>query len=136
MQTIKDKNKVLARFGDSVEVGAGWTFFGDNDEPLQYGIGVFDGGYIMEPHEHKVRPRIMAHRTNEFILVLSGSIFVNIYGFDRKVIYDQPLFKGQWVAFHDGGHNVMITEDNTRLLEVKNGPFVSTELDKTRFKCK
>jgi hypothetical protein len=33
----------------------------------------------------------------------------------------------------NGGHDYTILEDDTRILEIKNGPFLGREIDKTLF---
>ena len=44
------------------------------------------------------------------------------------------LNEGDLAIFAYGGHGYVILEDNTQIIETKNGPFVDVATDKTKFK--
>jgi hypothetical protein len=111
-----------AVIGSIGESRPGWSFYKDLNSPLQWGIGLFDTGEELRPHFHKVRTRVRAHKTYEFIYVVIGSIWTDFYE-DRKLFCSEKLLTGDFVYFIDGTHGIRILEDSTRLIEVKNGPF-------------
>jgi cupin fold WbuC family metalloprotein len=133
MKEIFDADTLLARFGDINEVEKDWKFYNQPEEPLQYGVGVFQNSHKMQPHLHRTRDRNPRHKTNEFILVLEGKVKVVIYKINLEEATSEILLKGQWVAFHNSAHSMEVLMNNTRLLEVKNGPFVSVEEDKIKW---
>ena len=48
-------------------------------------------------------------------------------------IKDFILYEGDTAIMAYGGHGYKILEDNTKIIESKNGPFVSVELDKVKY---
>ena len=47
---------------------------------------------------------------------------------------DEYILKVNDLAvFAHGGHGYEILEDNTQIIEAKNGPFINAEVDKTKF---
>ena len=43
------------------------------------------------------------------------------------------LFEGDLAVFAYGGHGYVILEDDTQIIETKNGPFIDVDTDKTKF---
>jgi hypothetical protein len=42
--------------------------------------------------------------------------------------------QGDVLALFNGGHGYEVLEDNTRVLEVKNGPYLGPEVDRRKIK--
>ena len=55
-----------------------------------------------------------------------------IYDKDQNSIANGLIKEGDIIALLDGGHGFKIIEDAI-LIEIKQGPFLSTEKDKKRF---
>ena len=50
------------------------------------------------------------------------------------VLFDQfTMYEGDLAIFAFGGHGYYILEDDTQVIETKNGPFVDVATDKTKF---
>ena len=58
-----------------------------------------------------------------------ASIFDQEMSFVEEII----LKEGDMAIMAYGGHGYKILEDNTKIIEAKNGPFVGVEADKIKF---
>ena len=65
--------------------------------------------------------------------VKKGSMRVLLYDDQKNHLEDYILNEGDTAVFAYGGHGYEILEDNTQILEAKNGPFVDVDTDKTKF---
>ena len=108
-----------------------YSFPSDKNQSLQFGFINGRQGTELTRHEHIPRPRPES-KTNEFVLVLVGRVVVDIYDLKRVWTYSFVLKDGDFICTYDGGHRYTICE-NTRLLEIKTGPFVGVLADKVRY---
>lgn len=122
MQIVKDIDTTYAVIGSIKDSKPGWNFNSDLNSPLQWGVGLFKKDQSLLPHFHRVRTRVRAHKTLEFIYVVKGTIWVDFYR-NKELFCSENLVTGEYVYFIDGTHGIRIVEDNTYLIEVKNGPF-------------
>ena len=53
--------------------------------------------------------------------------------FGGEFLEEFTLLEGDLAVFVSGGHGYHILEDNTKIIETKNGPFTGVENDKVRF---
>ncbi len=58
---------------------------------------------------------------------------VILYTEQRERFQDYVLNTGDMAVFAYGGHGYEILEDDTQIIESKNGPFVDVETDKVKF---
>ena len=130
MKTIEHKGVVYAITGHISEVKKGWNFCKDTDSPLQWGVGLFYRGDKMAAHFHKPRPRLPVHITKEFIYVAKGTVMLEFYDAEKKLVCSESLPVGGYVYFNDGTHGIRVLEQETILIEVKNGSF--SDNDKER----
>ena len=86
----------------------------------------------MDRHHHNILER-KSNLTQECVIILSGRMKVDIYDKTNSLVDNFELFAGDLAIFEDGGHGYEILEDDTRIIETKNGPFMGIDLDKTRF---
>ena len=134
MYEVKSDGMLLACIGELEEFTKnGWEFLSVNDDPLQFGIANYNSSEILKVHKHKLRSRVPIHKTHELIIVLRGQVEASFY--DNNLNYIETVFlkKNDFVYLIDGGHGFTVLEDNTKLLEVKNGPYVDVDADKERF---
>ena len=107
-------------------------FITEDCEYLQVGTWFYSKGKVLDRHHHNIVKR-ESDITQECVTVMQGSMHVEIYD-DNKVFLDEyTMSQGDFAIFLHGGHGYKILEDNTRILETKNGPFLGVEKDKTRF---
>jgi hypothetical protein len=75
--------------------------------------------------------RTITH-TQEVIYIKQGTLKASIYDIDGRFLECIEAHQGDVLILLNGGHGYEIMEDATQVLEVKNGPFVGCEADKTR----
>ena len=107
----------------------GLDFFTPDDSFIQAGTFWYGKTHRCRAHRH-----IKNDRPNEFTqecnIVMAGSMLATIYDKDNQVIQTEVIRAGDLIVVLAGGHGYEILEDNTKVVECKNGPFVSVEKDK------
>jgi quercetin dioxygenase-like cupin family protein len=106
------------------------TFFTPPDAGLQVGLVVYPAGGEVPRHTHRPLERSSAG-TPEALLVQEGRCEVDVYDDDRRLVASAELRAGDVVVLVGGGHGFRMHED-TRLLEVRSGPYGGPE-EKDRF---
>lgn len=107
----------------------GLLFFTQSNLFLQVGQWLYDRGHRSVPHIHLYRPR-SSDVTQEAIHVVRGAVEIEIYAENARFICSAVLRQGDTAILVAGGHAYTILEDNTKVLEFKNGPFTSAEEDR------
>lgn len=132
MQKIVKDDKIIAiiyRDSDWVE---GLNFITPNDLFLQVGSWWYQKGKKLDSHIHNDFDRT-AKRTHEMTYVKKGAMRVLLYDEEKKYLQDFILNEGDLAVYAYGGHGYEILEDDTKIIESKNGPFVDVKTDKTKF---
>jgi oxalate decarboxylase/phosphoglucose isomerase-like protein (cupin superfamily) len=132
MQTIKHKNQILAIIYRDQDWVEGLNFITPNELFVQVGSWWYNKGRKLASHVHNDFER-SAMRTQEMTYVKKGSMRVLLYDEQQNYLQDFVLYEGDLAVFAYGGHGYEILEDNTKIIEAKNGPFVDVETDKTKF---
>ena len=129
MKEIKLNDKVIAIIHKSDDWKKGLDFLTPNETFIQAGTWWYDKGKILNAHKHKINKR-PNELTQETIVILKGKLRVDLYDKNDKIFHQEILTSGDIGIMLYEGHGYEILEDNTKVLEVKNGPFVSVEKDK------
>lgn len=132
MEVIKIEDKIsciVYRENDWVK---GLNFITPNEMFIQVGSWWYDSGRELQKHVHNDFER-SAIRTQESVYIKKGSLKVELYTEDLEKFKEFVLFQGDLAVFGYGGHGYQILEDDTQVIETKNGPFVDVETDKTKF---
>jgi len=103
----------------------------DPDQFLQCSIMLHDKGTTFTPHKHKWKKATKKTIAQESWVILTGSVKCIFYDLDGSVIAQPVLQSGDASFTLQGGHNYLILEDNTKVLEYKTGPYQGQSLDKT-----
>ena len=132
MKEIISDGVVLARLitGDSWEKGL--AFYSQDDDYIQLGTWNYDAGKALTPHIHNHVPRKTEH-TQEFIFVRKGRLLTRIFDKQEKPVSEVEMQAGDMMVLLSGGHGYDILEDDTQVIEVKNGPYPGAEADRRRF---
>ncbi|MAR94908.1 MAG: hypothetical protein CMD46_00865 [Gammaproteobacteria bacterium] len=134
MIEVKDNGIVLARY---IPASSAWenglSFFSDDKDYIQVGTWGYDKPKELLAHTHNEVHRDVAW-TQEVIFVKKGSIKAEIYDLSNKKVKDIICNVGDIIVLLRGAHGYHILEDDTQVLEVKNGPYVGAELDRVRIK--
>ncbi len=132
MKTYKHDEKILSivyREEDWIE---GLNFITPEYLFIQVGSWWYQKGKKLASHVHNEFDR-NASRTQEMTYVKKGSMRVLLYDEDHNYLEEYILNEGDLAVFVFGGHGYEILENNTQIIETKNGPFVDVETDKTKF---
>ncbi|HKK16253.1 MAG TPA: hypothetical protein VJ981_06070 [Gammaproteobacteria bacterium] len=108
----------------------GIEFFTENSFSQQLGYMNRKAGYLIEPHVHNEVKREV-DKTQEVLLIRSGTVRVDLYNRDRKYIQSRMLKAGDVILLASGGHGFEMVED-TEIIEIKQGPYAGDD-DKSHF---
>lgn len=132
MELIKHKGQIISIIYREKDWVKGLNFITPDDHFIQVGSWWYDEGKILDSHVHKSFDRV-ASITQETIYVKQGSVRVLLYTNDFEFLQDYILYEGDLAVFGYGGHGYEILEDDTQIIESKNGPFTGVEQDKIKF---
>lgn len=133
MYEIKKDGVVLARqiFPEDMKVGL--NFYSADEEYIQVGVwGHYEKGKYLQNHLHNSFPR-ETNRTYEAVYLISGSMSADIYDLQKNYVETLTIKQGEVLILLESGHGYTITSEDTTVLEVKNGPFLGKNKDKTLF---
>lgn len=105
----------------------GVNFFTPEDNPLQLGLLKHKRGTKIKPHIHK--------NAQEVLHMQRGKMEVFFYSENGKKIKNVILNAGDTILLLSGGHGFNIQEDS-KIVEVKQGPYLGVERDKEYFDVK
>ena len=132
MKIYKNKGKIISivyRDEDWVE---GLNFITPDEMYVQVGSWWYKKGKKLDSHVHNEFKRV-AMRTQEMTYVKKGSMLVKLYDEEHNFLEEYTIYKGDTAVFAYGGHGYEILEDDTQIIEAKNGPFTDVETDKVKF---
>jgi len=132
MKVIEHDKKIISIIYRDSDWKKGLNFITPNDMFVQVGSWWYEKGKKLDSHIHKEFPR-NALRTQETIYIRKGSVKVLLYAENLEFLSDYILYEGDLAVFCNGGHGFEILEDDTQVIESKNGPFVDVETDKRKF---
>lgn len=128
-EKIEKDGRLYAIIHRSSEWREGLDFITPPDMVCQVGTWQYQKNKKLKPHRHIPNKRIN-ELTQECVIMISGGIYVGLYDGDNRLFYGTLLSTGDLVIMVEGGHSYEILEDNTKVIECKNGPFISVEKDK------
>lgn len=131
MREIKKNDKVIARHILKEDIHEGLNFFSKDEEFIQAGAWGYDEGKELLAHIHNKVDRTVS-RTCETLYVISGSLEARIYDLEEKLVDTFSVCAGEVLILLECGHGYKILENNTKVLEIKNGPYLGAEVDRYR----
>jgi hypothetical protein len=132
-EVIRYNGEKLAIYYSAASWREGLTFVTEDNDFLQVGIWGYKNGVQLEHHVHNRIKREIT-RTQEVLFVRSGKVAAHIFDDEENPVRTVELFPGDILILFKGGHGYEILEDNTCVLEVKNGPYPGAEIDRRRIK--
>jgi hypothetical protein len=131
VEEIKDtKGKLLAIIDNIEGVPPGLNFYGSPQDSIQVVSFRHPKGKILRNHRHIIHSTPDKMRAQEVFIVFKGSAKVRIFDDNDSFIRECLLIKGAYCIIYSGGSGYTILEDDTKILEVKSGPFLGSELDR------
>jgi hypothetical protein len=106
----------------------GVNFLSEKDFPLQLGVSHYPKSSKIDAHIHLSR-EILINSIQEVVHIELGCVLVDFFDHFGKFIKSVKLPMGSTVLFISGGHGFTMIED-TRLVEIKQGPYLGKEKDK------
>lgn len=103
----------------------------DPKEFIQVASLKLNKNQTFNPHKHKWRK----NKNKEVIaqeswVIVRGSVNVDYYDVDNKLIHNEILKSGDCTITLEGGHNYTSLTKGTLVYEFKTGPYYGYELDK------
>lgn len=125
--------KLIARLvrQESLWSNSGLAFWSNDSEFVQVGTWTHPEGAKLPAHIHNVFPR-EALRTQETVYVVAGSLRARLFDDSGESVAEISMGAGDLLICLAGGHGYSISEEGTKVLEVKNGPYSGPELDRRR----
>ena len=131
MREIVKDGKILARHITPEDIKPGLLSFTNDDEFIQVvSWGHYEKGKYLQDHWHNEFER-EARRTYEVVYVVKGAIEARL--FDLDPVETLTVNQGEMLILLESAHGYTILEEDTTVLEIKNGPFMGVEKDKTKF---
>lgn len=132
--SIESHEGLLAKMIPQSEWKAGAHFYSETQDYLQVGTWDYSEGKRLGPHIHNEVCRVI-DRTAEVIFVYRGSIKAGIFDSHKQLVKELVLKEGDTLILLQGGHGYEILEEDTRVLEIKNGPYPGPDLDRRVFEA-
>ena len=132
MKIYKNKGKIISIVYRDEDWVKGLNFITPDDMYIQVGSWWYKKGKKLDSHVHNEFERV-AMRTQEMTYVKKGSMLVKLYDEEHNYLEQYTIYKGDTAVFAYGGHGYEILEDDTQIIEAKNGPFTDVETDKVKF---
>lgn len=126
IKTFHYKNELVARVVPSKYQTEKTTFFTNDDEPLQVGFVRQKTGAAIVPHFHPPHTREI-RKQQEVLYVVEGTLSVKLLTPEGNLIDTVELHEGDLFIQFSQGHSFAFHK-NTKLLEVKSGPFTERVL--------
>ncbi|VVC02449.1 Uncharacterised protein [Candidatus Burarchaeum australiense] len=130
IKKIEHKGVLLAKL-ISGEWEQGLSFYSEPNDFIQAGSWRYAKGKELLPHVHNAVERKI-DRTQEVLFVKKGRVRVKIFDLEDKPLAEHELRAGDIGIFLRGGHGYTVLEDDTQVLEVKNGPYPGPDADRRR----
>lgn len=126
----KNNNKIALHFS-SHQLPQGLTFFSEDKDFLQVGSWNYQKGKKLLAHIHNKAERKIEW-TQEFIFIVQGKLKAFLYDEEAQFIQEIIVNAHEGLILFRGGHGYEIMEDETKVMEVKNGPYIGVDLDRRR----
>lgn len=131
IREIKKNNIILARYIPSSSWNTGLSFFSKDKEYIQVGTWKYGKGKELLVHIHN-RVERKIDRTQEVLFIRKGKIKASIYDLKGRLVKELKVFENDILVLLNCGHGYKILEDDTQVLEIKNGPYLGAEIDRRR----
>lgn len=131
-EIIKD-GKILARHITTSDIKPGLISLTKDNEFLQVvAWGHYEKGKNLQDHWHNEFERT-AMRTYEVVYVIKGAIEARLFDLNLVPVETIIVAQGEMLILLESAHGYTIIEEDTTVLEIKNGPFLGVDKDKTKF---
>lgn len=127
-EIISDDGAIIAIVVRKEHYEEGVNFISKDEYPLQLGVSIYKKGNKIKPHFH-LEKDIIIDKIQEVVHIDCGKAIVNLYDSYDNNFKSVELSTGDTIFFIDGGHGFEMLEE-TKIIEVKQGPYDGKILDK------
>ena len=106
-------------------------FLTQPDATMQLGVMRRPKGHVIQPHVHRPVARTIQY-TCETLFIAKGRVEVTFFTPDHAPVGTREVVAGDTLLLVHGGHGFRMLEDS-KLIEVKQGPYAGEQFDKFRF---
>jgi len=99
------------------------------DEILQTSILSLPKNKPVKPHKHNLVRR-ETFGTQEIWIVKKGRGIANFYDLNNDFLCSRKVVKGDMILNFRGGHGLKSLSRTMLIIEIKNGPYMGSEVDK------
>lgn len=129
MKQVKSGNELYAIIISTDDFADGINFVSAEEWPFQLGLLMHGSGHSIAPHRHVAQPNRIVAETQEFLLVVSGTMEVDFFDAAGRCFDTERLTAGEGMLHVQGGHGFRFLE-KTRVLELKQGPYLGRDKEK------
>jgi len=130
-EKIESNGEIIAIIVRKTKEIDGINFFSPPEFSQQLGLICRGKDYVIKNHVHRKVVREVSI-TQEVLHILSGKIEIALYDKNKIKIKTVTLEAGDTILLASGGHGIKFLEDS-KLLEVKQGPYSGVDGDKEHF---
>ena len=130
IEKIYHNNELIASIVRPLESQEGLTFLTEDENYIQLGIWNYKKDTVLPAHYHTEFSR-ESFKTNEVVYVVKGNIECNLYTENGELIKKVTINEQELIVQFNGAHEYFIEEDSL-VIENKNGPYFGPEKDRTR----
>lgn len=113
------------------EITPGKIELSDPKEFLQIMALNEERGKEYYPHKHLLKKGDEHTITQESWIVIKGKLKGTFYDLNGELLDEEILAPGDCSITFQGGHSLLVLEENTIFYEIKSGPYRGKEYDKT-----
>jgi hypothetical protein len=132
VEKIVSRDKVFAVIIRAALPHEGYNFVSEDKDSMQVGVNHYKAHTIAKPHFHPPLER-QVFSTVEVLHIDSGEAVLQLYDDDQRRLHKTVVGAGDTIILLAGGHALEFSKD-TRIVEVKQGPYFGREKDKIFFK--
>ncbi|MFC1940390.1 hypothetical protein ACFLXO_06900 [Chloroflexota bacterium] len=130
IERIEHNGKLFALVMRASYKPKGVNFITPADNPLQLGVLVHRRNSKITPHVHMESAKTV-NEIQEVLHIVKGRVEAEFYESEGRKFTSIVLTSGDTILLLSGGHGFNILEDS-KIIEVKQGPYGGVEEDKVR----
>ena len=130
IKEISFENQLYAFVCSLNDVSKGLEFLSDDTDFIQLGTWNYEKNFSTVPHYHLEHDK-PSNLTQEVVLVHKGSVKCRLFTKEVNYVDEVDINEGELIVQIYGVHEYIMNEDSI-VLEIKNGPYYGPEVDRKR----
>ena len=130
IKEITFENQLYAFVCSLNDVNKGLAFLSDDSDFIQLGTWNYEKNFSTVPHYHLEHDK-PSNLTQEVVLVHKGSVKCRLFTKEGNYVDEVDINEGELIVQIYGVHEYIMNEDSI-VLEIKNGPYYGPEIDRKR----